>query len=143
MAGFDVKDVRGDGGCYYRCLSLYFTGSEDSYMKYRREVLAYIRENLDNYQSMIRSETASTSDYFSRKTRADRQDWAETTEIIATCCVYNINVHVLAVVPGRSRTWEWLHFDPSIGTGKPSMASRDVYLYNQGSVHFMLCLPRR
>ncbi len=54
---------------------------------------------------MIRSELTgsarSTSDYFQRKTRADRQDWAETTEIIATCCVYNINVHVLALVPGR------------------------------------------
>jgi hypothetical protein len=73
LAGYDVKDVRGDGGCYYRCLSLFFNGSEENYMKYRREVLAYIRENLDNYQSMIRSETTSTSDYFSRKTRADRQ----------------------------------------------------------------------
>jgi hypothetical protein len=70
------------------------------------------------------------------------QDWAETTEIIATCCVYNLNVHVLAVVPGRGSRWEWLHFDPSIGTGKPSFTSRDVYLYNQGSVHFMLCVPR-
>ena len=94
---------------------------------------------------MIRSELgggrSSTADYFSRKTRADRQDWAETTEIIATCVVYDINVHVLALVPGR-RVWEWLHFDPSIGTGKPSHAVRDVYLYNQGSVHFMLCTPK-
>ena len=73
-----------------------------------------------------------------------RQDWAETTEIIATCCVYDINVHVLALVPGRRSTWEWLHFDPSIGTGKTSAtANRDIYLYNQGSVHFMLCTPKR
>ena len=145
MAGYDVKDVRGDGGCYYRCLSLFFSGSEENYMRYRREVLAYIKENLENYSTMIRSETASTNDYFSRKMRSDRQDWAETTEIIATCCVYNINVHVLAIVPGRGSraTWEWLHFDPSIGTGKPSYASRDIFLYNQGSVHFMLCMPRR
>ena len=70
-------------------------------MRYRREVLAYIKENLENCSTMIRSETASTNDYFSRKMRSDRQDWAETTEIIATCCVYNINVHVLAIVPGR------------------------------------------
>ncbi len=46
MSGFDVQDVKGDGGCYYRCLSLYFTGSEGNYMKYRREVMDYIRENL-------------------------------------------------------------------------------------------------
>ena len=143
MSSYDVQDVKGDGGCYYRCLSLYFTGSEENYMKFRREVMAYLRSNLDSYSSMIRSETrgANTTDYFSRKTRADRQDWAETTEIIATCVVYDINVHVLALVPGR-RVWEWLHFDPSIGTGKPSHAVRDVYLYNQGSVHFMLCTPK-
>ncbi|TRY67755.1 hypothetical protein TCAL_15861 [Tigriopus californicus] len=143
LTGYDVQDVKGDGGCYYRCLSLYFTGSEDNYMKYRRDVMAYIRQNLDNYSSMIRSEIgrSSTNDYFSRKTRADRQDWAETTEIIATCCAFDINVHVLALVPGK-RVWEWLHFDPSIGTGKPSYANRDVYLYNQGSVHFMLCTPK-
>jgi len=145
LGSYDVKDVRGDGGCYYRCLSLFFSGSEENYMRYRREVLAYIKENLENYSTMIRSETASTNDYFSRKMRSDRQDWAETTEIIATCCVYNINVHVLAIVPGRGSraSWEWLHFDPSIGTGKASYASRDIFLYNQGSVHFMLCTPRR
>lgn len=143
LAGYEVRDVKGDGGCYYRCLSLYFTGSEDNYNKYRREVVGYLREHADNYSSMIRSEIgyASTNDYFSRKMRTDHQEFAETTEIIATCCVYNINVHVLAIVPGK-RTWEWLHFDPSIGSGKPSTASRDIYLYNQGSVHFMLCSPK-
>ncbi|CAB4063775.1 unnamed protein product [Lepeophtheirus salmonis] len=122
LSGYTVQDVRGDGGCYYRCLSLYFTGTESNYNNYRREVMSYIRENLDNYSSMIKSEIgyASTNDYFSRKTRTDRQEFAETTEIIATCVVYNINVHVLALVPGRRNRWEWLHFDPSIGSGKPS-----------------------
>lgn len=106
--------------------------------------MGFIKDNLDNYSSMIKSEVgyASTNDYFSRKTRSDRQEFAETTEIIATCCLYNINVHVLALVPGSRRSWEWLHFDPSIGSGKPSHASRDIYLYNQGSVHFMLCTPK-
>ena len=61
LSGYTLRDVRGDGGCYYRCLSLYFSGSEENYMKYRREVLAYIRENLDNYSSMIKSETSSTN----------------------------------------------------------------------------------
>jgi len=144
LTGYDVRDVKGDGGCYYRCLSVYFTGSEDNYNQYRREVMSYIKQNMEQYSSMIKSEVgyASTNDYFSRKTRFDRQEFAETTEIIATCCVYNINVHVLAVVPGGRRSWEWLHFDPSIGSGKPSTASRDIYLYNQGSVHFMLCTPK-
>lgn len=144
LVNYDVRDVKGDGGCYYRCLSVYFTGSEESYNTYRREVMSYIKQNLENYSSMIKSEVgyASTNDYFSRKTRSDRQEFAETTEIIATCCVYNINIHVLAVVPGGRRSWEWLHFDPSIGNGKPSTATRDVYLYNQGSVHFMLCSPK-
>ena len=70
LAGYDdVRYVKADGGCYFRCLSAYFTGAEDSYNKYRREVVAYIREHLDNYSSMIKSEIgyASTSDYFSRK----------------------------------------------------------------------------
>jgi len=144
LVGYDVRDVIGDGGCYYRCLSVYFSGSEENYNTYRREVMSYIKQNLENYSSMIKSEVgyASTNDYFSRKTRFDRQEFAETTEIIATCCLYNINVHVLALVPGGRRSWEWLHFDPSIGSGKPSTASRDVYLYNQGSVHFMLCTPK-
>jgi hypothetical protein len=26
------------------------------------------------------------------------QEFAETTEIIATCCLYDINIHVLALV---------------------------------------------
>jgi len=144
LLGYDVRDVRGDGGCYYRCLSVYFTGEEDSYNRYRKEVMSYIKQNEDNYKSMIKSEVgyASINDYFVRKTRSDRQEFAETTEIIATSCLYNINVHVLALVPGSRRSWEWLHFDPSIGTGRPSTATRDIYLYNQGSVHFMLCTPK-
>ncbi len=42
----------------------------------------------------------------------------------------------------RLSAWQWLHFDPSIGTGRPSRATRDVHLYNAGSVHFMLCTPK-
>ena len=38
LSAYDVQDVRGDGGCYYRCLSLYFTGSEESYNKYRSNI---------------------------------------------------------------------------------------------------------
>ena len=38
LSAYDVQDVRGDGGCYYRCLSLYFTGSEESYNKYRYNI---------------------------------------------------------------------------------------------------------
>ena len=49
LAGYDVRDVKGDGGCYYRCLSAYFTGAEESYNKYRREVVAYIRDHLGKY----------------------------------------------------------------------------------------------
>lgn len=144
LIGYDVRDVRGDGGCYYRCLSVYFTGAEDSYNKFRKEVMSFIKDHEDSYKSMIRSEVgyASINDYFSRKTRSDRQEFAETTEIIATSCLYNINIHVLALVPGSRRSWEWLHFDPSIGNGKPSTATRDIHLYNQGSVHFMLCKPK-
>ena len=84
LTGYDVRDVKGDGGCYYRCLSVYFTGSEDNYNQYRREVMSYIKQNMDQYSSMIKSEVgyASTNDYFSRKTRFDRQEFAETTEII-------------------------------------------------------------
>ena len=52
LAGYDVRDVKGDGGCYYRCLSAYFTGAEDSYNKYRREVVAYIRDHLGKYLLM-------------------------------------------------------------------------------------------
>jgi len=143
LAGYNIQDVKGDGGCYYRCLSVYFTGCEDNYNKYRQEVVGYIYKHMDNYSSMIKSEIgySSTNNYFSRKMRTDHQEFAETTEIIATCCLYNINVHVLALIPGK-HTWEWLHFDPSIGSGKPSTADKDIYLYNQGSIHFMLCSPK-
>ena len=46
--------------------------------------MSYIKQNMDQYSSMIKSEVgyASTNDYFSRKTRFDRQEFAETTEII-------------------------------------------------------------
>ena len=69
FAGYDVRYVKGDGGCYFRCLSAYFTGAEDSHNKYWREVVAYIHDHLDNYSSMIKFEIgyASTSDYFSCK----------------------------------------------------------------------------
>ena len=62
--------------------------------------MSYIKQNEDNYKSMIKSEVgyASINDYFVRKTRSDRQEFAETTEIIATSCLYNINVHVRATI---------------------------------------------
>ena len=80
LAGYDdVRYVKADGGCYFRCLSAYFTGAEDSYNKYRREVVAYIRDPLDNYTFMIKSEIgyALTNDYFSHKMHTDHQEFYE------------------------------------------------------------------
>ena len=68
--------------------------------------MSYIKQNLENYSSMIKSEVgyASTNDYFSRKTRFDRQEFAETTEIIGMviyilknlrCSIMRTFIHIL------------------------------------------------
>ena len=53
---------------------LFYNESHNFFVN-RKEVMNYIKENLDSYSSMIKSEVgyASTNDYFSRKFRTDHQ----------------------------------------------------------------------
>ena len=46
---FEVVDVRRDGNCYFRALSLILEGTEDNYKKYKKELAEYLEKNKKNY----------------------------------------------------------------------------------------------
>jgi len=48
--GLYIKEIVADGNCLFRSMSFFRErGNQDNHMKYRKEVIQYIRENKEDY----------------------------------------------------------------------------------------------
>ena len=48
-----IRDVIGDGNCFFRCISVFFNGDEDKHEDIRRKVVETLRENKDRYEHLV------------------------------------------------------------------------------------------
>lgn len=48
--GLELRDITGDGNCFFRALSDQLNGNESEHIRYRREVCKYMRENRDEFE---------------------------------------------------------------------------------------------
>ena len=49
ISQFYLQDVKGDGNCGYRCISLQLYGNENEYTKIRNDVYSYLNSNRNQF----------------------------------------------------------------------------------------------
>ena len=55
--GLFLKEILADGNCLFRAFSFFMErGSQSSHMKYRREVVKYMRKQKSDYQCLFENE---------------------------------------------------------------------------------------
>ena len=77
--------VRGDGNCFYRCLSRSFYGHEDNHGKIRKETVDFIRPNTKHFKMML-------DEPVSKHLHGRRESWATEMEIMAASALYGANI---------------------------------------------------
>ena len=104
---FEVKDVDGDGNCYFRTLSLHFTQEQSYYQFFREQIYNAAKENLKDLKEFFISDEKdeiignNKIEGYVNKIK-DNYFFAGNIEIYITTKIFNLNI----VVYERSNTNE-------------------------------------
>jgi len=123
-----LQRTRGDGNCFFRSVSLYLVGSEEEHGFVRKEVVRYIREHPDEFESEI-------DDSYLEK-MAVEGEWATDVEIRATARL--LETPIFTWMRYNESDWQWQRFTPGVSLDDTLLdtAVPSLYIQNTSSCHY-------
>ena len=88
----DVKQIKGDGNCFFRAISYALSGSENSHMKLRIATVNHLLKNQSKFQGFLREGFMSLEDYVMTQNMFDSGTWATELEIIAMVDMLHVDI---------------------------------------------------
>jgi len=105
-----THDIRADGNCFFRALSVLITGVEDNHMTIREEITRHVERHADIYRTFLQSRGGM--DTYVRSMRRPRE-WATDTEIFAAATFLKTIIEVCSIVRNKYGTeYQWQTFTP-------------------------------
>ncbi|VVC45697.1 Ribonuclease H-like domain,OTU domain [Cinara cedri] len=116
-----IIDVLGDGNCWYRCISLWVTGSEKYHDVIRAELYQYVMNNKDVLGF-------AGNDWHKNNEQMNKNGtWVVDVEVFATALFLKTNIYVY------TKSWSWQLF------GAQGMHTKEVDLINKKSIYIINC----
>ncbi|KAJ8048375.1 hypothetical protein HOLleu_00659 [Holothuria leucospilota] len=114
-----VKNIKGDGNCFFRCLSYLITNTEESHLARK-------------------SRSQSVQQYI-QVSRMDFPDiWSTEVEIMTAASVLQTDIYTFAL---HGNHWKWLRYPATGNFDEPvDITKRAIYLVNTSSVHYDVVL---
>ena len=123
-----VKNVRGDGNCFFRCLAVLITGVEENYMHLRQAIVNCIRVG-DLPASYL-----SVEEYIGSTGMDEDGVWSSEVEIFTAARMLKTDIYTFTECGGR---WKWLRYPQSgILSSAASSEERTIYLVHTNRVHY-------
>lgn len=100
---FEVLNVIGDGNCFFRCLSVHFTGKEASHLHLRSSLFKHFKANLSKEQYSSLAKTDKDFDGCFEKFIAKKLNdgvISTDTELIVSAHCYKMKINVFTFVNG-------------------------------------------
>ena len=98
-----IRDVKGDGNSFFRCISVFFNGDKDKYEDIRRNAVETLKENEDRYKHLVDWDFDTHIQNMS-KAKGSRNSWATEAELCATSEIYDCEIYVFAKA-GMAEKW--------------------------------------
>jgi hypothetical protein len=97
MRNLVLVDVKGDGNCFFRAISLILTGDETSHFLLREAAVAVLKQNQSFFEPFL-VESGTAWETFTRKAGKDR-NWATNLEVQALSVYLNAAITVYTYDP--------------------------------------------
>lgn len=126
-----IYRTRGDGNCYFRCISFILTGAEDQHKAVRDCVVQHmlrISDELERYNNQ------NVHKYLSESHMNKEGVWATDAEILTTSNLFGVDIHVYC---DYGSTKDWLTYPAALCFSQKTAAG--FYLENECE-HFNVVL---
>ena len=126
----DIRDVKGDGNCFFRCISVALYENEDEHKEIRENVVQKIVAEREFYGAYTDKDFEKHVEGMSRS-NGSNDSWATEAELIATSNFYDDDVYVYL---HKEKNWEWHTYTKD---GKCHHERKHIKILSTGS-HFKL-----
>ncbi|KAJ8018579.1 hypothetical protein HOLleu_43351 [Holothuria leucospilota] len=123
-----VKNIEGDGICFFRCLSYLITNSEENHLALRHQIV----------QSIQPTHLTSSSQTVQQYIHASNMDfpnvWSTEVEIMAAASLLQTDIYTYAL---QGNQWKRLRYPATGNLGTPvDKTKRAIYIVNTSSIHY-------
>ncbi|XP_054876799.1 uncharacterized protein LOC129351962 [Poeciliopsis prolifica] len=119
-----TEKIVGDGNCFFRALSQAISGTQKYHRKIRLAVVNQLQRNSHMYDSILRSEYSSISQYIAISRMQYVGSWATEVEIKAAADYFGVNIFTFC-------NDKWLEYGSF-----SSLSNHGLYLQNIGGNHY-------
>ena len=108
-----IIEIRGDGNCFYRCLSYFFSGNTEYYEEIKQLIIKRIENNYEDYLDFYGDDDANNlqKEYFSKKELdyiKSKNSWGSHYTIAISFLLYNLDIALY--VKENQNTFKRLNF---------------------------------
>nr|XP_054591529.1 uncharacterized protein LOC129155826 [Nothobranchius furzeri] len=118
------KSIVADGNCFFRALSQAISSTQEYHRKIRLALVNQLKKNPQMYQTILRSEYSSVSQYLTSSRMQYVGSWATEVEIQAAADYFGINIFTYC-------NDKWLKY-----TSNSIFSQQAVYLENSNGNHY-------
>ena len=135
--------VKGDGNCFFRCLSFHIFGNESRHGDIRKEIVTFMTANSEDFSPYV---DGSIQEHLRNMSFADgrRESWATEAEVMAASALYEVNVKVKVKYRGSRFVWHTYTFRVNSNTANVVRSSQIPYtksmhvVYRSNHYNFLL-----
>ena len=103
-----ILNVKGDGNCFFRCLSLHFFNNENQHDALRQEIVAHMKRNETRFKEFAHQNIVQYLENMS-KTDGRLQSYATEGELLAASECYEIEIYIQTLVR-KDQLWNRYSF---------------------------------
>eukprot|EP00850_Spirogloea_muscicola_P012419 SM000080S22934 [mRNA] locus=s80:259401:265942:+ [translate_table: standard] len=112
VLGLGIREVAGDGNCFFRAVADQLEGSEDGHSKYRQDTVDFMEANREQFEPFVEDDEP-----FDKYCKSMREDgaWAGHMELQALSLLRKCNICIHQIKPRAPdlNTWEALTLWPA------------------------------
>ena len=103
--GFEIREIKGDGNCLFRCVSDQMENDENNYQVYREKCVEYMKNNKEEFLPFL-DEDEKFEDYI--ETMSKNGEWGGNLEIYALskALIVNFYIYIHEQEPYTIINWE-------------------------------------
>jgi hypothetical protein len=96
-------NVKGDGNCFFRALSVALTSGEGVHQELRKLMVGELKNRFDHYRKYMDDQNVEQSSYIERVAKSGT--WVTAAEVFATASRLGIGIYVFVVDVASTPRW--------------------------------------
>ena len=130
-----IKNIMGDGNCFFRAISFCLSGNENNHLLVRKAIVVHLLKNKNKFENRLRDGFANVSNYVTKSKVFQNGTWATEMEIMVLANLIETDIYIY-----DEQNFKWSIFSgKDVQLGKVT-SDKGIYLRHTQGIHYDVVL---